>query len=68
MSLEYLKRKIEKDKKEKPYTRKTIVIGEGGTIRTIIEHVSLQELLLDREVYIDNPEDPGLRAEMEGKW
>ena len=66
MALNNLKRKIEQDKKAKRYTRTTIVVGEGGKVRRVVEHVSLQEILEDQEDYVDNPEDPGFRAEMEG--
>ena len=68
MALENIKRKLEADKEVKPYTRKTIIIGPGGERREVIERVSLAELLEDDdEEYIDNPEDPTYRREMEGE-
>ncbi len=69
MGLENIKRKVEDDKKAKPYTRRTVIIGPGGKTQEITERVSLAELLADDddEEYIDNPEDMGFRREMEGE-
>ncbi|MFC1913735.1 hypothetical protein ACFLXF_00455 [Chloroflexota bacterium] len=69
MALENIKRKIEAEKKAKPYTRKAVNIGPDGKTREITERVSLAELLADDdEEYIDNPEDPEYRRMMEGEW
>ena len=69
MTLENIKRKLEADKKAKPYTRRTVIIGPGGKTQEVIERVSLADLLADDdEEYIDNPEDMGFRREMEGEW
>ena len=66
--LENVKRKLEADKKAKPYTRTTVIIGTDGSTRRITERVDLAELLSDdEEEYIDNPEDMGFRREMEGE-
>jgi hypothetical protein len=69
MGLENIKRKVEADKKAKPYTRKTVIIGPGGKTQEITERVTLAELLADDDdEYIDNPEDMDFRREMEGEW
>ena len=69
MALENIKRKLEADKKTKPYTRRTVTIGLGGKTQEVTEHVSLADLLADNdEEYIDNPEDMDFRREMEGEW
>ncbi len=68
MALDNIKRKVEADKKAKPYTRRTVIIGPGGKTQEVIERVSLADLLADdNEEYIDNPEDMGFRREMEGE-
>ncbi len=67
--LENIKRKLEADKKAKPYTRTTVIIGTDGSTQRINERISLAELLADdEEEYIDNPEDMDFRSEMEGEW
>jgi hypothetical protein len=68
MTLENVKRKLEADKKAKPYIRRTIIIGPGGKTREITERVSLEELLSEDDSYIHNPEDPDFEKEMEGEW
>ena len=67
MALEHLRKKLEADKKAKPYTRTTVIIGTDGSTQKITERVSLAELLEDQEEYIDNPEDPEYRRMMEGE-
>ena len=69
MELKNIKRKIAADKKAKPYTRRTIIIGPGGKTQEITKGVTLKELLTDNDdEYVDNPEDPDFRHEMEGEW
>lgn len=69
MGLENIKRKVEADKKAKPYTKRTVIIGPGGKTQEITERVPLAELLADDDdEYIDNPEDMDFRREMEGEW
>lgn len=68
MGMENLKRKLEADKKAKPYTRTTVIIGTDGSTQKVTERVSLAELLADDDdEYIDNPEDMDFRREMEGE-
>ena len=68
MGMENLKRKLEADKKAKPYIRTTVIIGTDGSTQKITERVSLAELLADDDdKYIDNPEDMDFRREMEGE-
>ena len=68
MVLDNIKRKVEADKKAKPYTRRTVIIGPGGKTQEVIERVSLADLLADDdEEYVDNPEDPEYRRMMEGE-
>ena len=61
MALDNIKRKIEADKKAKPYTRRTVIIGPGGKTQEVTEHISFEEWLKDQEEdeWYPNPEDPG---------
>jgi hypothetical protein len=70
MELEHLTRKFEQDKKAKersPYKRTTIIPLGNGQVRMVTEKISRKEWLEDNDVYIDNPEDPDFRREMEGE-
>lgn len=61
MALEHIKRKLDAQKRAKPHTRRTVIIGPGGKTQEVTERVSMEELLADLEAeesYLVNPEDP----------
>ena len=64
-NLENIRKKVEAQKKNKPFTRKTIVIGPDGKRKVITEHITLSEFIEEDELYIENPEDPDFRRTME---
>ena len=69
MALENIKRKLEADKKAKPFTRTNVIISEGSKVQKVTKRVSLAELLADEdELYVHNPEDPDFEKEMTGEW
>jgi hypothetical protein len=67
MGLEHVKKKFNAEKKTKPIIKKIVIINPGGRTQIIKKRVSIEEVIAENsEPYVDNPEDPNFRREMEG--
>jgi hypothetical protein len=67
MELDNVKKKFSAEKKTKPFVKRTVIINPGGRTQIIKKRLSLDEIIAENsEPYVDNPEDPNFRREMEG--
>jgi hypothetical protein len=67
MGLDHVKKKLNSEKRTKPFIKRTVIINPGGRTQIIKKRVSIDEIIAENsESYVDNPEDPNFPREMEG--